>query len=128
MKTVMNVLNCVCVKCGTLRFDISDPDVAETIRVSTGNKRLMELASIGKSWKKCGADKKGKEVKTAEGDKPLRGCGYPQPSYTRRNFRITAKNKEKQVGSPRELSMIETFFYSRYFLRVCLHIMFVGGS
>ncbi|KAI0271722.1 RNA polymerase II large subunit [Gloeopeniophorella convolvens] len=96
---VKKILESICVNCGKLKADISDPSFADKIRhVRDPKTRMAIVWSHCKSKTVCEADEQ-KEEGDPEGDEPKKGhggCGHLQPQIRKEGLKLFLQYKKSK--------------------------------
>ena len=111
---IKKVLETICVHCGKIKSDESNPEFAAAIRIRNPKKRFAKVWDICRAKTICEADvfsQEGGDKKAHHG-----GCGNPQPTIRRDGLRLIgtwkrSKNSdldhpEKRYLSPSEISNV----------------------
>jgi len=85
---IKKILESVCVHCGKLKSDESNPEFAQAIKIRNPKKRFARVWEICKAKSVCEADIVGGEEKHHHG-----GCGNPQPVIRRDGLRLIGTRK-----------------------------------
>ncbi|EKX72538.1 DNA-directed RNA polymerase II largest subunit, putative [Theileria equi strain WA] len=88
LTTVLKILRCVCYNCSRLLCDKDDPRIRNLIKTRATSSRLSRLADVCSSSFRC--------QNASQSDSKLKGCGYPQPKYTREGPGIMIQFSQKQ--------------------------------
>ncbi|KAI6107391.1 DNA-directed RNA polymerase II, subunit 1 [Pisolithus croceorrhizus] len=94
---VKKVLECICVNCGKLKADISDPNFADKIRHVRDRKARMAIVwNHCKTKMSCESDElreDGAEVDLDEPKKGHGGCGHQQPQIRKEGLKLFVQYK-----------------------------------
>ncbi|KAJ7151696.1 DNA-directed RNA polymerase II, subunit 1 [Mycena filopes] len=95
---VKKILECICINCGKLKADISDPNFADKIRhIRDPKKRMAVVWAHCKTKMVCEADDPKDENAEADGEEPKKGhggCGYVQPQIRKEALKLFAQYKK----------------------------------
>ncbi|KAK7040592.1 DNA-directed RNA polymerase subunit [Favolaschia claudopus] len=93
---VKKILECICVNCGKLKADISDPNFADKIRHIRDPKRRMAVVWAHCKTKMICEPDDPKDENAEEGEEPKKGhggCGYVQPLVRKEALKLFAQYK-----------------------------------
>ncbi|KAA1468311.1 beta and beta-prime subunits of DNA dependent RNA-polymerase [Dentipellis sp. KUC8613] len=97
---VKKILESICVNCGKLKADISDPNFADKIRhVRDPKTRMAVVWSHCKGKMICDTDEPKEEGEGAENDEPKKGhggCGHPQPQIRKEGLKLFLQYKRSK--------------------------------
>ncbi|KDQ53026.1 hypothetical protein JAAARDRAFT_197811 [Jaapia argillacea MUCL 33604] len=95
---VKKILECICVNCGKLKADISDPNFADKIRhVRDPKARMAVVWSHCKSKMVCEADEPKEEGEDSEEPKKGHGgCGHQQPLIRKEGLKLFLQYKKSK--------------------------------
>ncbi|TFK57734.1 beta and beta-prime subunits of DNA dependent RNA-polymerase [Heliocybe sulcata] len=97
---VKKILECICVNCGKLKADISDPGFADKIRhVRDPKARMAIVWSYCKSKMTCEADEPKEEGEGGEVDDAKKGhggCGHQQPLVRKEGLKLFLQYKKSK--------------------------------
>ncbi|KAL5518423.1 RPO21_1 [Sanghuangporus vaninii] len=104
---VKKILECICVNCGKLKADTSDPAFADRIRLARDAKRRMAAVwSYCKGKMVCEADAEPDEVDSSEQPEvPKRshgGCGHVQPQIRKEGLKLFLQYKRSKNDEDEE--------------------------
>ncbi|EGO19737.1 DNA-directed RNA polymerase II, subunit 1 [Serpula lacrymans var. lacrymans S7.9] len=95
---VKKILECICVNCGKLKADISDPSFADKIRhVRDPKARMAVVWAHCKTKMTCETDEPKEEGEGAENDEPKKGhggCGHQQPLVRKEGLKLFVQYKK----------------------------------
>ncbi|CAL1696999.1 unnamed protein product [Somion occarium] len=105
---VKKILECICVNCGRLKGDISDPNFADRIRhVRDPKARMQVVWAFCKSKMVCEPDEPREENENMDADEPKKGhggCGAAQPLIRKEGLKLfvqykRSKDEDEEVKS-----------------------------
>ncbi|KAL5534789.1 hypothetical protein ACEPAG_1253 [Sanghuangporus baumii] len=104
---VKKILECICVNCGKLKADTSDPAFADRIRLARDAKRRMAAVwSYCKGKMVCEADAEPDEADSSEQPEvPKRGhggCGHVQPQIRKEGLKLFLQYKRSKNDEDEE--------------------------
>ncbi|KAF7974929.1 hypothetical protein HWV62_10969 [Athelia sp. TMB] len=106
---VKKILECICVNCGKLKADISDPNFADKIRhVKDPKARMAVVWAHCKTKTVCEADEpkeEGDEGEDAEVKKGHGGCGHVQPQIRKEGLKLFVQYKKQKDDDEEAKSM-----------------------
>nr|WCZ58692.1 DNA-directed RNA polymerase II subunit RPB1 [Seculamonas ecuadoriensis] len=90
VRTVLQVLTCVCLKCSRPLYDETDPQIAAALRIANPERRLHKVAQLCKSVKTCGERMNRSGGESVEQSTMRQGgCGHRRPNFRRSGLKIT---------------------------------------
>ncbi|EIN13283.1 beta and beta-prime subunits of DNA dependent RNA-polymerase [Punctularia strigosozonata HHB-11173 SS5] len=98
---VKKILECICVNCGKLKADTSDPNFADKIRhVRDPKKRMAVVWGHCKGKMVCEADDPKEEGDGQDGEEPVKkghgGCGHHQPLIRKEGLKLFVQYKKSK--------------------------------
>jgi DNA-directed RNA polymerase II subunit RPB1 len=104
MVKVKKILECICVNCGKLKVDMSDPEVNDIARRVKAQHRLKRIWERAKSVKECKPDDAPDEGADPDDIVPGHGgCGHKQPDIRKEALKLYANYKlEKDEDADRD--------------------------
>ncbi|KAG2023660.1 RNA polymerase II large subunit [Coprinopsis cinerea AmutBmut pab1-1] len=97
---VKKILECICVNCGKLKADITDPAFAEKIRhIRNPKQRMAVVWDHCKTKTICEADEPREEGAEGDGDEPKKGhggCGHQQPQIRKEGLKMFVQYKKSK--------------------------------
>ncbi|CAK5279790.1 unnamed protein product [Mycena citricolor] len=94
---VKKILECICINCGKLKADISDPSFADKVRrIRDPKKRMAAVWAHCKGKMTCEADDPKEENQEPDAEEPKKGhggCGYVQPQIRKEALKFFAQYK-----------------------------------
>ncbi|KAL4260389.1 DNA-directed RNA polymerase subunit [Pleurotus pulmonarius] len=97
---VKKILECICVNCGRLKADISDPNFSEKIRhIRDPKLRMAVVWSHCKTKMICEADEQKDEADGADAEEPKKGhggCGHTQPQVRKEGLKLFVQYKKSK--------------------------------
>ncbi|KAH7920489.1 DNA-directed RNA polymerase II, subunit 1 [Leucogyrophana mollusca] len=95
---VKKILECVCVNCGKLKADISDPNFADKIRhVRDPKARMAVVWAHCKTKMTCETDEPKEEGEGGDTEEPKKGhggCGHIQPAIRKEGLKLFVQYKK----------------------------------
>ncbi|KAJ7451085.1 DNA-directed RNA polymerase II, subunit 1 [Mycena latifolia] len=95
---VKKILECICINCGKLKADISDPNFADKIRhIRDPKSRMAVVWAHCKTKMVCEPDDPKDENADPDGEEPKKGhggCGYVQPQIRKEALKLFAQYKK----------------------------------
>ncbi|KAF6751321.1 RNA polymerase II large subunit [Ephemerocybe angulata] len=95
---VKKILESICVNCGKLKADITDPNFADKIRhIRDPKARMAVVWAHCKTKMTCESDEPKEEGAEAEGEEPKKGhggCGAPQPLVRKEGLKMFVQYKK----------------------------------
>lgn len=94
---IKKILETICVHCGKVKSDESNPEFAAAIRIRNPKKRFARVWDICRAKGVCEADAPGAD-RASHG-----GCGNPQPTIRRDGLRLVGswkRNKNSELDHP----------------------------
>ncbi|KAJ7293955.1 DNA-directed RNA polymerase II, subunit 1, partial [Mycena rebaudengoi] len=106
---VKKILECICINCGKLKADISDPNFADKIRhIRDPKNRMAVVWAHCKTKMVCEPDDPKDEGAEADGEEPKKGhggCGYVQPQIRKEALKLFAQYKKPKDDDDEMKSM-----------------------
>ncbi|KAI5120862.1 hypothetical protein M0805_008235 [Coniferiporia weirii] len=104
---VKKILECICVNCGRLKADTSDPAFADRIRLFRDPKgRMAAVWAFCKGKTICEADSEPEEGEGAENVEPQKkghgGCGHVQPQIRKEGLKLFLQYKKSKNDEDEE--------------------------
>ncbi|KAH8111472.1 beta and beta-prime subunits of DNA dependent RNA-polymerase [Phellopilus nigrolimitatus] len=104
---VKKILECVCVNCGRLKADISDPAFADKLRLFRDPKgRMAAVWAYCKGKTVCEADTEPEEAEGSENVDPQKkghgGCGHVQPQIRKEGLKLFLQYKKSKNDEDEE--------------------------
>ncbi|KAJ8509443.1 hypothetical protein ONZ45_g8381 [Pleurotus djamor] len=97
---VKKILECICVNCGKLKADISDPNFADKIRhIRDPKARMAVVWNHCKSKMICETDEPKDETDGADDGEPKKGhggCGHNQPQVRKEGLKLFVQYKKSK--------------------------------
>ncbi|KAF9491957.1 DNA-directed RNA polymerase II, subunit 1 [Pleurotus eryngii] len=97
---VKKILECICVNCGRLKADISDPNFSDKIRhIRDPKLRMAVVWSHCKTKMICEADEQKDEADGADAEEPKKGhggCGHTQPQVRKEGLKLFVQYKKSK--------------------------------
>ncbi|KAJ7724988.1 DNA-directed RNA polymerase II, subunit 1 [Mycena maculata] len=106
---VKKILECICINCGKLKADISDPNFADKIRhIRDPKNRMAVVWAHCKTKMVCEPDDPKDENADPDGEEPKKGhggCGYVQPQIRKEALKLFAQYKKPKDDDDEMKSM-----------------------
>ncbi|KAJ7924363.1 hypothetical protein B0H13DRAFT_1978078 [Mycena leptocephala] len=106
---VKKILECICINCGKLKADISDPNFADKIRhIRDPKSRMAVVWAHCKTKMVCDPDDPKDENADPDGEEPKKGhggCGYVQPQIRKEALKLFAQYKKPKDDDDEMKSM-----------------------
>ncbi|KAJ7171702.1 DNA-directed RNA polymerase II, subunit 1 [Mycena crocata] len=106
---VKKILECICINCGKLKADISDPNFADKIRhIRDPKNRMAVVWAHCKTKMVCEPDDPKDENADQDGEEPKKGhggCGYVQPQIRKEALKLFAQYKKPKDDDDEMKSM-----------------------
>ncbi|KAJ6577080.1 DNA-directed RNA polymerase II, subunit 1 [Mycena sp. CBHHK59/15] len=106
---VKKILECICINCGKLKADISDPNFADKIRhIRDPKNRMAVVWAHCKTKMVCEPDDPKDEGAEQDGEEPKKGhggCGYVQPQIRKEALKLFAQYKKPKDDDDEMKSM-----------------------
>ncbi|KAL3525220.1 hypothetical protein ACH5RR_013592 [Cinchona calisaya] len=96
IKTVLNIMRCVCFNCSKILADEEDPKFKQALRIRNPKNRIKKILNACKNKSKCeGRDEI--DVQVQDFEEPIKkargGCGAQQPKLTIDGMKMVAEYK-----------------------------------